>query len=73
MIRRDDLKVVKGVVICYKPFLKPAEAMLYCGLGHSQLAKRLAEYGVYKTESGYYKREELDRMMAGRRSSDPVP
>jgi hypothetical protein len=53
------------------PDKKPAEAMLYCGLGHSQLAKRLAQYGVFKTDSGYYKREELDRMMAGMHPRNP--
>jgi hypothetical protein len=59
-------------IICYKPFLKPVEAMLYCHLGHSQLTKRLTEYGIHKTATGYYRREELDRMMEGRQPSDPV-
>ena len=70
MMKRNDLAVLKAVAICYKPYLKPAEAMLYCGLAHSQLAKRLTEYGVYKTDSGYYKREDLDRMMAGNPSNE---
>ena len=64
-MKRDDLAVLKAVAICYKPFLKPEEAMIYCNLGHTQLLKRAAEWGIYKSASGYYKREELDRMMAG--------
>lgn len=64
-MKRDDAAVMKAVVICYKPFLKPEEAMLYCDLEHSQLAKRLKEWGVFKTATGYYRREDLDRMMAG--------
>ncbi|HTR29921.1 MAG TPA: hypothetical protein VMH27_11670 [Puia sp.] len=64
-MKRSDLVVMKGVALCYKPYLKPEEAMIYCNLEHTQLAKRLGEYGVFKTNSGYYKREDLDRMMAG--------
>jgi hypothetical protein len=65
MKKREELSVLKAIAICYKPYLKPEEAMIYCNLEHSQLAKRLAEYGVYKTASGYYAKNELDRMMAG--------
>ena len=64
-MKREELAVLKAVAICYKPYLKPKEAMIYCDLGHTQLAKRLGEYGIYKSASGYYKREDLDRMMAG--------
>lgn len=39
--------------------------MIYCNLGHTQLNKRLSEFGIYKNSSGYYKREDLDRMMSG--------
>lgn len=63
--RREELTVLKAIAICYKPYLKPEEAMIYCNLGHTQLSKRLAEYGVFKTASGYYPKHELDRMMAG--------
>lgn len=65
-MKRDDMAVMKAVAICYKPFLKPEEAQIYCNLGHSQLTKRAGEMGVYKTASGYYRREELDLMMEGR-------
>ena len=64
-MRRNDVAVMKAVVICYKPFLKPEEAMLYCDLEHSQLAKRVKEWGIIKSATGYYKRDDLDRMMAG--------
>lgn len=67
-MKREELAVLKAVAICYKPYLKPEEAMIYCHLGHTQLAKKLAEYGVYKSETGYYKREDLDRMMRGERA-----
>ncbi len=64
-MKTEELAVLKAVSICFKPFLKPEEAMIYCNLGHTQLAKRLNEHGIYKNSSGYYKREELDAMMAG--------
>lgn len=64
-MKRDDLAVMKAVAICYKPYLKPEEAEIYCNLKHTQLAKRLGEHGIYKSSTGYYKREDLDLMMAG--------
>ncbi len=64
-MKRDDLAVMKAIALCYKPYLKPNEAMIYCNLQHSQLAKRLLEWGIFKNESGYYARADLDRMMAG--------
>lgn len=62
-MKKEELAVMKAIAICYKPYLKPEEAMIYCNLEHSQLAKRLDEYRVYKTNTGYYKKEDLDRMM----------
>jgi len=64
-MKRDEITVMKAIAICYKPYLKPEEAMIYCNLGHTQLAKRLGEFGIYKNTRGYYKREELDLMMSG--------
>jgi len=64
-MKRDDIAVMKAVAICYKPFLKPEEAQIYCNLGHSQLVKRMGEMGCYKTPAGYWRREDLDRMMRG--------
>jgi len=71
-MKREELAVLKAVAICYKPYLKPNEAMIYCNLGHTQLAKKLGEYGVYKSVSGYYKREDLDRMMCGLKEGAPL-
>jgi hypothetical protein len=64
-MKRDDLAVMKAVALCYKPYLRPREAQLYCGLEHSQLTKRMDDMGLYKTAAGYYRREDLDLMMAG--------
>lgn len=68
-----EITVMKAVVICYKPYLKPEEAMIYCNLGHTQLSKRLNEFGIYKSNTGYYKREDLDLMMKGEESSRKLP
>jgi len=57
--------MMKAIAICFKPYLKPEEAMIYCNLKHSALAERLQAFGVYKNESGYYSRAELDLMMSG--------
>lgn len=64
-MKREELAVMKAVAICYKPYLKPEEAMIYCNLEHTQLAKRVQEHGIHKTVTGYFKREDLDRMMLG--------
>ena len=69
MIKRDDLITMRAIALCFKPFLKPEEALIYCNLGRTQFAKNCDEYGVYKNNAGYYKREELDKMMSG----DPSP
>jgi hypothetical protein len=63
--KRDNSTFVKAVAICYKPFLKPEEAQIYCNLGHTQLIKRMDEAGLYKSAGGYYRRKDLDRMMEG--------
>jgi hypothetical protein len=68
MMRSNDKAVMKAVALCYKPFLKPEEAMVYCNLGRTQLIKKLEAYGIYKNENGYYKREELNRMLSGQPS-----
>jgi hypothetical protein len=65
MIKRNDLIVIRAIALCFRPYLKPEEAMLYCNLGRTQFAKKCNESGVYKTNAGYFKREELDRMLSG--------
>ena len=65
MATSDEKILMKAVAICFKPYLKPEEAQIYCNLGRTQLAKCCEEHLVFKNVSGYYKREELDRMMSG--------
>ena len=69
MMRRSEIAVMKAVAICHKPFLKPEEAMIYCNLGRTQLSKKCDEFGIYKNNSGYFNRRELDLMMAGGETS----
>jgi hypothetical protein len=64
-MKKDEVMVMKAISICFKPYLKPEEAMIYCNLERTQLSKRTAAFGIYKNDSGYFKREELDLMMSG--------
>ena len=68
MVKQYEKAVIKAVAICFKPWLKPEEAMIYCNLGRTQLAKKCAEYGIYKNANGYYKKEDLDRILSGQPS-----
>ncbi|ANH81709.1 hypothetical protein A8C56_12580 [Niabella ginsenosidivorans] len=65
VIRKDDLIIMKGVALCFKPYLKPEEAYIYCNLGHTQFAKKCEEFGIVKNDSGYYRREDLHKIMNG--------
>ena len=65
MMKKEELAFMKAVAICFKPYLKPEEAMIYCNLGRTQLAKKCEEFGIYKNNSGYFKREQLDLMLSG--------
>lgn len=65
MIRKQDIIVMKAVALCFKPYLKPEEAHIYCDLGRTQFAKKCEEYCVCKSSSGYFKKEDLDRMLRG--------
>ena len=65
MSKETESIIMKSIAICFKPFLKPEEAMIYCNLGNTQLNKRCAEFGIYKTPTGYYKRDDLDLILAG--------
>ncbi|MGE9310560.1 hypothetical protein ACLOAU_24735 [Niabella sp. CJ426] len=65
MIRKQDIVVMKAVALCFKPFLKPEEALIYCNLARTQFAKKCEEFGVYKNNGGYFKKEDLDRMLSG--------
>lgn len=61
----DELLIMKAIALCFKPYLKPNEAMVYTDLGRTQLAKRLDEFGIYKSSTGYIRREDLHIMMEG--------
>ena len=63
--------VMRAIALCFKPYLKPEECLVYCNLGRTQFAKKCDEYEVSKTEAGYYRKEDLDRMMAGKVKETP--
>ena len=65
MMKHNEKAVMKAISICFKPYLKPEEAMIYCNLGRTQLVKKCQEYGVFKNLNGYYKREDLDLILSG--------
>jgi hypothetical protein len=65
MMRKNELVVMRAVALCFKPYLKPEEALIYCNLGRTQFAKKCEEFGISKNNSGYYKRDELDVMLSG--------
>jgi hypothetical protein len=68
MIKREELIAMRAIALCFKPFLKPEEACIYTNLGRTQLAKKFEEFGVYKNNNGYYKREDIDKMLAAESS-----
>ena len=65
MIKRDEIVVMRAIAICFKPFLKPEEALIYCNLGRTQFSKKAEAFGIFKNASGYYKKEDLDSMLNG--------
>jgi hypothetical protein len=69
MVKKNEKIVMKAVALCFKPFLKPEEALIYCNLGRTPFSKKCDEYRVYNNNAGYFKREELDRMLSG----EPLP
>jgi len=60
MMKREDLVVMRAVALCFKPYLKPEEALIYCNLARTQFAKKCEEFGVFKNSSGYFKKKDLD-------------
>jgi hypothetical protein len=71
MIKREELITMRAIAICFKPFLKPEEALIFCNLGRTQFAKKCEEFGLFKNSNGYYRKEDLERMLAGE-SVQPV-
>lgn len=56
---------MRAIALCFKEYLKPEEAQIYCNLERSQLANKCNEYGIYKNRNGYYKRSDLDLILSG--------
>lgn len=65
MMKYNDETIMKAVAICFKPYLKPEEAMIYCNLGRTQLTKKCEEYAIFKNSNGYFKRADLDLILSG--------
>jgi len=65
MVKQYERAVLKAVALCFKPYLKPEEAMIYCNLGRTQLTKKCEEFGIYKNNSGYFSKTDLDKMLSG--------
>ncbi len=63
--KETETIIMKAIALCFKPYLKPEEAMIYTNLGRTRLASKCEEYGIYKTEGGYYKKEDLDLILFG--------
>src|SRR5690606_34970935 len=65
MLQTYKLWFLKAVSLCFKAFLKPDEAMIYCNLNRTQFLSKCRLFGIRKNNSGYYKRDELDKMLSG--------
>ena len=57
--------IMKAIALCFKPYLKPEEAMIYTNLGRTRLAIKCEEYGISKNDGGYYKKDDLDLIVTG--------
>lgn len=65
MMTSEETILMRAIALCFKPFLKPEEALIYCNLGRTQFSKRCQEMGINKNAGGYFKREDLDLLCAG--------
>lgn len=65
MTKMYKLYFMKAVALCFKTWLKPDEAMIYCNLNRTQLLNKCRSFGIHKNNSGYFNRQELDRMLSG--------
>ncbi|MCF6407508.1 hypothetical protein L3C95_31745 [Chitinophaga filiformis] len=65
MMKKEEMLTMRAIAICFKPYLKPEEALIYTNLGRTQFAKKCKEHGIYKNTAGYYSREALDSYMGG--------
>ena len=51
MLKYNDITVMKAISICFKPFLKPEEAMIYCNLGIHSSQKNAKNMGSIKMQT----------------------
>jgi hypothetical protein len=65
MLKSEQHVIVKAIALCFKPFLKPEEAQIYCNLKRTQFVKKCEEFGIQKTVAGYFKKDDLDKMLSG--------
>lgn len=65
MIKPEELITMRAISICFKPYLKPEEALIFCNLGRTQFAKKCEEFGLFKNNNGYYRREDVEKMLEG--------
>jgi|GEM_PF-469122 len=65
MTRTYQLAFMKAVALCFKSWLKPEEAMIYCNLNRTQFLSKCRLFGINKNNSGYFRRDELDKMLSG--------
>jgi len=56
---------MKAVAICFKPYLKPEEACIFLNLESTQLRKLTADLQIFKTNAGYFRREDLLKVAEG--------
>lgn len=66
MMKREETITMRAIALCFKPFLKPEEALIYCNLGRTQFAVNCEAAGVYKNHKGYFEKMDLDRMLSGK-------
>jgi len=44
MIKKDEKMMMRVIAICFKPYLKPEEALIYCNLERTRFALRCEDY-----------------------------
>lgn len=65
MMKSEETILMRAVALCFKPFLKPEEALIYTNLGRTQFNKRCHEMGIFKNAGGYFKKDDLDKICSG--------
>jgi len=44
MMKTDNKSVMKAIALCFKPYLKREEAMIYCNLQRTRMALKFQEW-----------------------------